>query len=82
MQQGITEDDLVKHSQVVMVIKEGNKKYEKTYGTEKFKDVESAVHDIIGRHYFIAQKKSEIIHAPTPKITLNYNVEEKIGGSS
>ncbi len=69
IRQGFSWEELAKHSQIQKYVKNDTKIY--ACGRPKFNTAEEVVHDIQRRNS-IAVKKSEIIHPPTAKITLEY----------
>ena len=69
LDQGMTADDLVTHSQVVSYARQQMEKYAQWYGTPKFVSVEALVSEIIRRHE-IALLKAEIVNPEIAPITL------------
>lgn len=69
--QGFTKEQLIAHEQVAPLVVTQIETYRSVFGREKFNSVEQVVDDVIRRHYS-AKKKMEIIHPPTPEISLIY----------
>jgi NAD+ synthase len=69
--QGFSADELIRHEQVTLLVKQQIKQYQKVFGDVKFESVEQVVNDILKRHRR-AKNKMKIIHPPTPEITLQY----------
>lgn len=70
--QGFSEEELVKHEQVVLMVEEQIRQYQNFFGKAKFQTVDQVVNDILKRHAQ-AKNKMKIIHPPTPDITLHYH---------
>ena len=71
LEQGVSEKELQKHTQIVPLVEKQIKHYQSVYGTEKYNTVEAVVQDVLRRHRQ-ARGKMKIIHPPTPKISLLY----------
>lgn len=69
--QGFTLEQLPKHKQVIPYTQKDMEEYLTKHGKCKFNNTEDIVYDIKRRN-IIAKKKSEIIHPPQPRITLEY----------
>ena len=69
--QGFSKEELGRHEQIVALVEKQIKQYKKAYGKTRFASVEAVVADVLERHRQAA-KKMEIIHPPTPCITLTY----------
>ena len=73
--QGFSEEELIKHEQVVLLVQEQIRQYEHVFGKAKFQSVDQVVNDVFQRHAQ-AKNKMKIIHPPTPDITLQYDKEK------
>ena len=71
LEQGFTLEQLANHEQLTPLVQKQIKHYRSIYGTPKVESIEKVVGDIYRRHQ-LAKGKVEIVHPPTPKITLNY----------
>ncbi len=72
LDQGFTLEQLESNKQVVSLVKKQIEYYQSTYGNPRVDSVEKVVEDIYRRH-LVALGKVEIVHPPTPKITLSYS---------
>ena len=72
LKQGFSPDELVKHPQLVQLVERQMQHYQSVYGTGKFNSINALMQDVFKRHQ-LAEKKMEIIHPPTPQITLSYD---------
>ena len=70
-EQGIPEDELSTSDQIVPLVQEQIDEYRSRFGTTRFKSVAEVVSDVLLRHE-MAKRKMEIIHPPTPDISLIY----------
>jgi NAD+ synthase len=71
LEQGLAADQLIAHDQIGSLVSGQIEIYRSMYGESKFKTVRQVVEDIARRHR-MAQKKFQIVHAPSPAITLTY----------
>jgi NAD+ synthetase len=71
LQQGFTVDQLVEHDQIKPLAVAQIETYRATFGRVRFETVKQVVQDIVHRHG-LARKKFQIIHPPSPAITLAY----------
>jgi NAD+ synthase len=71
IEQGFTFDELKEHDQVVPLVNEQNRLYEKLFGYKKFQNVEEVIYDIF-RRYHIAREKARIIHPPVAPVSLEW----------
>jgi NAD+ synthase len=69
--QGLTFAELSRHEQIAPVVETQLAHYKKVFGESKFNSVEQVVSDVLRRHE-IAKGKMQIIHPPSPKISLMY----------
>jgi NAD+ synthase len=69
--QGLTIAELSRHEQIAPVVETQLAHYKKVFGESKFNSVEQVVSDVLRRHE-IAKGKMQIIHPPSPKISLMY----------
>jgi len=69
--QGLTEEELGRHDQVLALIEPQLQHYRQAFGAAKFLNPAQVVADILRRHA-IARDKMTIIHPPSPQITLTY----------
>ena len=72
LHQGFSRDELIKNEQIVALIEKQIKHYWSIYGEEKLRSTQAVVDDILKRHAQ-AKRKMQIIHPPTPQITLFYD---------
>jgi NAD+ synthase len=72
LEQGFSNDELIKHPQIVQLIEGQLQQYLSVCGADKFNSVKAVVQDVLNRHQ-LAEEKMKIIHPPTPKITLTYD---------
>jgi NAD+ synthase len=72
LEQGFTLEQLATHDQLAPLVKKQIEHYRSTYENLKLESVEKVVRDIYKRHQ-LAMGKVEIVHPPTPKITLIYD---------
>jgi NAD+ synthase len=72
LEQGLTLEQLVTHDQIASLVEKQIEDYQSTWGIVKLKTVEQVLSDINRRHQQ-AMGKVEIVHPPTPKITLSYD---------
>jgi NAD+ synthase len=70
--QGFSWEQLPKHSQIIGYCQKDMRDYETTYGKKKFNEIADMIYDIRRRN-MIAKRKSEILHPPQPRITLEYD---------
>jgi NAD+ synthase len=70
--QGLTVAELGCHPQIVPVVETQLAHYKNVFGATKFTSVDQVVADILRRHE-IAKGKMQIVHPPSPKISLNYD---------
>lgn len=70
-QQGFTADQLVEHNQIKPLVTAQIETYRSMFSRFKFETVAQVVDDIDRRHQS-AQKKLQIVHPPSPIITLAY----------
>ena len=70
-EQGFTEEELCTSEQIVPLVQQQIKEYRARFGNTKFETVEKVVADVLRRHE-MASRKMEIIHPPTPDISLIY----------
>lgn len=69
--QGLTVDQLIVHDRITALVAGQIEAYRSTCGESKFETVRQVVEDIAHRHR-MAQKKFQIVHAPSPAISLTY----------
>jgi NAD+ synthase len=69
--QGFTAGELETHAQVVAMAEPEIEDYRRIFGSIRLGTVREMVQDIVRRNRS-AQTKAEIIHPPTPRITLHY----------
>jgi NAD+ synthase len=69
--QGLTVAELGCHPQIVPVVETQLAHYKNVFGATKFTSVDQVVADVLRRHE-IAKGKMQILHPPSPKISLNY----------
>jgi len=72
LDQGFSREQLIVHEQIVPLVERQMTQYRSAFGTAKFKSVADAVDDVLKRHAG-AELKMEIIHPPTPEVTLLYD---------
>jgi NAD+ synthase len=70
--QGLTAAELGRHEQVVPLVEAQLANYAKAFGAPKFGSVPQVVADVLRRHD-IAKGKMQIIHPPSPVITVVYD---------
>jgi NAD+ synthase len=70
-QQGLTIDQLIEHDQIRPLAAAQIETYRLTFGGFRFETIKQIVADIVRRHG-MAKKKFQILHPPSPTITLNY----------
>jgi NAD+ synthase len=70
-QQGISAADLSTSDQIHSLIKAQLSEYRERFGRTRFDSTEAVVADVLQRHA-MARRKMEIIHPPTPEISLIY----------
>jgi NAD+ synthase len=71
LQQGFTVDQLVEHHQIKPLVAAQIETYRSTFGHSRFEKAKQVVEDIVHRHG-LAKRKFQIIHPPSPVITLAY----------
>lgn len=71
LSQGFTPEELSRHPQVVPVVEQQISLYRQVFGSPRFEAVAEVVADVRRRHES-AKGKMNIIHPPSPSITLNY----------
>jgi NAD+ synthase len=71
LQQGFTVAQLVKHDQIKPLVAAQIETYRSTFGRFRFETIKQVVEDIVRRHG-MAKQKFQIVHPPSPAITLNY----------
>jgi len=71
LEQGLAADYLIAHDQITARVAGQIEAYRSSFGKAKFETVRQVVEDIARRHR-MAQKKFQIVHAPSPAITLTY----------
>ena len=69
--QGFSADELRRHPQIVPVIEKQLENYKKAFGSMKFTRLDEVVEDIQRRHE-TAKGKLQIIHPPSPQISIDY----------
>ena len=69
--QGLTIAELSRHEQIAPVVETHLTHYKKVFGESKFNSAEQVVSDVLRRHE-IAKGKMQIIHPPSPNISLMY----------
>lgn len=69
--QGLSTDELGRHHQIVPIVEKQMERYKTVFGTAKFTRVDQVVAEIMRRHE-TAKGKMQIIHPPSPKISLSY----------
>ena len=69
--QGLTAAELAGNEQVLHRVEQQMQVYQNIFGETKFQTVKHVVDDILKRHR-MAKNKMQIVHPPTPKITLHY----------
>jgi NAD+ synthase len=69
--QGFTVAELSRHEQIVPVVETQLAHYKRVFGAVKFTSVDQVVADVLRRHE-IAKGKMNIIHPPSPQISLTY----------
>jgi NAD+ synthase len=69
--QGFSVEELAVHEQVVPLAEEQIRRYGEAFGKVKFEDCTQIIQDVLRRHE-AGKKKMQIVHPPTPKITLKY----------
>jgi NAD+ synthase len=72
LNQGFSRQELIQHPQIVPLIEKQIEHYKSIYGKGKLSSVEAVLDDVLKRHQQ-AKAKMEIIHPPTPRITLSYD---------
>jgi NAD+ synthase len=70
--QGFTSDEISAHEQIVPIIEKQMQQYQNLFGSKKFTSARQVVEDVLRRHE-IAKGKMNIIHPPSPKISLHYD---------
>jgi NAD+ synthase len=70
-QQGFSPAEMSTGEQIAPLVKEQMEDYRAKFGRLKFETVEAVVGDVLRRHA-VANRKVEIIHPPTPEISLIY----------
>jgi NAD+ synthase len=70
--QGYDTPNLINHPQVKEMVLPQLEKYKQKFGQKKFENIEGVVYDIEKRNT-TAKAKAEVIHPPTPQITLRYD---------
>ena len=70
--QGFTADEISDHEQIVPIIEKQMQHYRKLFGSAKFTGARQVVEDVLRRHE-IAKGKMNIIHPPSPQISLHYD---------
>jgi NAD+ synthase len=70
--QGYNTSNLINHPQVKEMVLPQLDKYEQTFGQKKFENIEGVVYDIERRNT-TAKAKAQVLHPPTPQITLRYD---------
>jgi NAD+ synthase len=70
-QQGFSPAEMSTGEQIAPLVKEQMEDYRAKFGRLKFETVEAVVADVLRRHA-VANRKVEIIHPPTPEISLIY----------
>jgi NAD+ synthase len=71
LEQGVAADQLITHDQIMPLVVRQIETYRSSFGESKFETVRQVVEDIARRHG-MAQKKFQVVHAPSPAITLTY----------
>ena len=71
LEQGLAADQLIAHEQISPLVAGQIDAYRSSFGKAKFETPGQVVEDIARRHR-MAQKKFQIVHAPSPAITLTY----------
>jgi NAD+ synthase len=71
LEQGFTDRQLATHDQVVPLVEKQIEHYRSVYGKTQLDSVEKVVADIHRRHQ-TARGKVNIVHPPTPQISLTY----------
>jgi NH3-dependent NAD+ synthetase len=69
--QGLSAAELAGNEQVAHLAEQQMQVYQNIFGETKFQTVEHVVDDILKRHR-MAKNKMQIVHPPTPKISLHY----------
>lgn len=69
--QGLSERELAGCGQIVEALEPQLEEYRERFGTSRFDSVAAVVADVLRRHE-MARRKMEIIHPPTPEISLTY----------
>lgn len=69
--QGLSTDELGRHHQIVPIVEKQMEHYKTVFGAAKFTRVDQVVAEIMRRHE-TAKGKMQIIHPPSPKISLSY----------
>jgi NAD+ synthetase len=72
LEQGLSAEELGRHDQIVTVVQAQIDHYRRVFGKPKHATVPGAVMDVLRRHE-IAKGKMQIIHPPSPAITLIYS---------
>ena len=72
LSQGFSPQQLKRHNKLSALLLSQFDAYAAQFGRSKFASVDAAIEDILKRHA-LAQRKMQIIHPPTPEITLNYS---------
>ena len=76
LNQGTREIDLPTHAQIVPLVQQQIDTYNTLFGRFKFNTIQEVVSDVLRRHTD-AKRKMEILHPPTPAITLSYESTEE-----
>ncbi len=71
LSQGLSEEDMKNHDQIRSIVAPQIERYQSLFGRAKHETVAEVIDDIIWRHQG-ARAKMQIIHPPTPKVSLIY----------